>query len=89
MAIDFYLKTDRLHTSCLFSLLYTDYIKLTETFEEFERLTGVFIDPYGTTHLGAGHINTLARLVSAEHPSFKSFLDEWGSKDEYLTLEGD
>ena len=89
MAIDFHSKTDRLGASPLFQLSHTDYSELTGAFDEFERLTGVFVDPYGTTHLSSGHLETLAKMVSGHNSSFEKFLKEWGSKDEDLTVEGD
>jgi len=89
MAIDFHLKADHMRASPLFQLPHNAYSDLAVVFAEFERLTGVFVDPYGTTHLSPGHINTLAKMVSGHNSSFEKFLDEWRSKDEYITVEGD
>ncbi len=73
MAIDFRKREGTSLSLPLFQLSHADYGCLETALEEFERRTGVFIDPYGTTLLSAGHLSVLAGLMSGDHPPFGAF----------------
>ena len=89
MSLDFHTRDDTLRNSPLFQLPFDDYVSLTSSFEEFQRITGVFVDPYGTTNMTTSHLMILGELVSKQHRSFSNFLKECGLKECELVVEGD
>lgn len=89
MTIDFYSKDDRNQTKSLYRLFYEDFISLNSFFKEFERRTGVFVDPYGTTNMGSGHLEILSEILSGNHLHLEKVLTKYASEDQDLVFEGD
>ncbi|WP_462266824.1 hypothetical protein [Mucilaginibacter sp.] len=64
MAIDFYNTADRKHQHLLFQLYDADQDSLKDVLKEYNRLTGLYLEPYKDTRIHQDHINLLIRLIS-------------------------
>lgn len=63
MALDFYEMDDIRLQKILFSLDDKQLNKLHDLFEEFRKLTGNYINPYGTNRIYQDHIELILSLI--------------------------
>jgi hypothetical protein len=91
MGLDFYNEEDRLRKNLLFRIREKELPRYERGFNEFEKKTGVFLDPYGSKRLTVAHLQLLRQLMPNEkdfHP-FKEFLDRAVSSRSTIMAEGD
>ena len=63
MAIDFYALESKDYTELLFQVEEAELLKIEEVLSEFEKITGIHIDPYGKTRLHYDFIILLIEML--------------------------
>ncbi len=89
MALDFHAIDDEMRLKPLFQLNYSDYERLQPAFNLVEKNIGLFIDPYGTTHLTTEHLGVLKDSLSGHHQALEAFLQICISENREIVIEGD
>ena len=96
MSIHFYKKGST--EKAVFHLSDSHFDELEKTFEKFESMTGIFIDPYGKVILYAENLDLLRRLLEenyskSEFPNsikhFLIFMEEARNEDLLIEAVGD
>jgi hypothetical protein len=64
MALDCYHLTDIRHQDLLFQIDEQELVEIDEILIEFKRLTGIYIDPYGTTRIHQEFIELLMSKIN-------------------------
>jgi hypothetical protein len=73
MALDCYHLADVRHQYLLFQIDEQELVEIDEILTEFKRLTGIYIDPYGTTRI---HQEFIELLVSKINKSLDAVRDK-------------
>lgn len=63
MAIEFYSLTDASRKQPLFSISHRDFDLLEDVWDQYQKLTGLSIDTYGTSRVYPGHVDLIKKLL--------------------------
>ncbi|AYL98629.1 hypothetical protein [Mucilaginibacter celer] len=66
MPLDFYDISDTQHRQRLFEIEHVDFGTLQEVLVKLKKVSGVEIDPYGTTRIYPDHVELIISLIKAE-----------------------
>jgi hypothetical protein len=80
MAVQFYSLEDRLVKNILFELNEDDFEVMFKVLVDFKKLTGIYIDPYGTTKIYPDHIKLIISI-------FENYLNQLNTKKNYVLKE--
>ncbi|WP_295714951.1 hypothetical protein [Mucilaginibacter sp.] len=96
MALDCYHLVDVRHQYLLFQIDEQELVEIEEILIEFKRLTGIYIDPYGTTRIHQefielllSKINKSLDMVRDKNVSRVTLLDKLTGVKEGLFIVGD
>lgn len=86
--MDFYSLSDRLRKHKLFSISEKEFELLDDVWSQYKKLTGVYIDAYGTTRIYPEHVTLIKKLLlnhsDKAAKKLLSYLDK--SNEGYLLL---
>jgi hypothetical protein len=93
MPLDFYYTSKKTNTIESFKMKDSEIRLLEQVFEELQKKTGVFIDPYGKCKIYPDHLKIIQKALEKSKSDvgarFSKFLDGAIFQEEVVTADGD